>query len=169
MIWSFGGTLLSTFGKVTLINDNFDIPERRGENMVLPFRHGKLFVPKYYDERRMVFGLGIEATSAVALESTIDTLRALLSISTQQTLSQTRSDGTIRTASATVDIPLQIERFGSKVVKCVLEFTLPFPFFRLSTAIADNETTINASPKAMVMPLHIFATAAVPVLLALHI
>lgn len=38
LIWSFGGTLLSTYGRVTLINDYLDLPERRGENMTLPYR-----------------------------------------------------------------------------------------------------------------------------------
>jgi hypothetical protein len=31
----------------------------------------------------------------------------------------------------------------------VVEFVMPRPYFRLSTAIADNTTTINTSPKAM--------------------
>lgn len=149
MIWSFGGTALSTYGKVTLINDSYDMPERRGENQLLPFRHGKRFVEKYFDERILTFGIAINAASATTLESTLDDLRKKLSPRTQQTLSWTREDGTIRTALASVNRPLEVDRSGSKIVLAIIEFVLPFPFFRLSTEIANNETTINANPKAM--------------------
>lgn len=147
--YSFGGTALSTYGTVTLLNDHFDIPERRGENIIIPFRHGTQFVRKYYGERKMTFGFIYRAASMTAMETTIDALHAKLAPLTQQTLSQTREDGSVRTASAAVSAPLQIERETPTVVRFVVEFTLPFPFFRLSTAIADNTTTINANPKAM--------------------
>jgi len=149
MIWSFGGTLLTTYGRITLINDYLDIPERRGENQLIPFRHGKIFVPKYYDERHMVFGIALQAMNAAALETTIDALKAKIAPRTEQTLSNIREDGTIRTVPASVDTPLQIERHGSNKALLTIDFTLAFPFFRLSTAIADNTTTINANPKAM--------------------
>jgi tail protein len=149
MIWSFGGTALTTYGKVTLINDYLDIPERRGENQLIPFRHGKIFVPKYYDERKMVFGIAIQAASALALESTIDALKAKIAPRTEQTLSNIREDGTIRTVPASVETPMQIERYGSNKALLTIEFSLAFPLFRLSTAITDNTTTINANPKAM--------------------
>lgn len=147
--WSFGGTALSTFGRVTVVHDYLDIGNRRGENILIPYRHGRIYVPKYWDERRITIGLGIIGTSASDLESKIDTLHALVSSLTQKTLSQTREDATVRTVLASVDTPMQVERFSAVIAKAVIEFTLPFPFFRLSTEVSTNETTINANPKAM--------------------
>lgn len=147
--WSYDSVPLSTFGKITLIDEDLDIPEKRGNNIVIPFRHGTSDVIKYYGERKMTFGIAMKAASALLLESNIDTLKALISSRSSKTLSQTREDTSVRTIQAKVETPLQIKRESAKFARLVLEFTCPFPFFRLSTAIASNETTINASPKAM--------------------
>lgn len=147
--WSFGGTTLSSLGKVTLINDYLDVPERRGENQLIPYQHGKVFTKKFYDSRTMTFGMAITAASATALETTFDTMRALFAPLTQQILSNTREDGTIRTANAAVNKPIQVNRITNTLAKVVVEFDLADPIFRLSTAIADNTTVIDASPHAM--------------------
>ena len=147
--WSFGGTDLSTFGKVTLIDNYMDFPPRRGENQVIPFQHGASFVQKFFDQRIITIGITIIGTSASDLETKIDTLMGLLAPRTEQVLSQTREDATVRTANASVDDSIATQRFSDKLAKCVINFTLSSPFFRLSTAISDNTTTINANPKAM--------------------
>lgn len=147
--WTFGGTALTTFGKVTLINDYLDMPARRGNDIDLPFTDGGQFVNKFYGARTLTFGVAINVADAATLESTLDTLRKLLAVRTQQTLSMTLQDSTVRTISASVNKPLQINRIGAKLAKCMIEFVCPFPFWRLSTAISSNTTTINANPKAM--------------------
>jgi len=147
--WTYGGTALTTFGKVTVINDYLDLPARRGENITVPFRHGRLFVRKYYDERLLTFGIVVTAASATALETTFDTMRKLFAVGTQQVLACTLEDATVRNANATVNIPMEVERVTNTIARVIVEFALPEPFFRLSTAIADNTTTINANPKAM--------------------
>lgn len=151
MIWTFAGTNLEDFGRVTLINEYLDLPDRRGDNQMIPFRHGTRFVEKYYDQRHMLFGIAIQAASAQALEEALDDLRALLSPRIEQTLSNTREDGSVRTAQASVDAPFQLQRFGSNKAKLVIDFTLTSPFFRGSSAIADNTTTIDDSPKEMIV------------------
>lgn len=148
--WIFGGTALSSFGKVTLINDYLDFVERRGENIIVPYQHGRVFVEKYFDERKLSFGIAVVGTSASDLETKMDTMRALFAPRTQQTLAMTREDTTVRNAQATVDKALGVERLSDKIARVVVDFTMPSPFFRLSTAIADNTTTINANPTAMV-------------------
>jgi hypothetical protein len=147
--WSYGGTTLATYGKVTKIDEYINVPERRGENILIPFRHGKTFAQKFYDERVIVFAIVINAASAIALESTVDSLKAKLSPVTLQTLSHTMADGTIRTIPAIVDNVFEVERIANWLAKYVITFSCPSPIFRLSTAIADNTTTINTSPKAM--------------------
>lgn len=147
--WMFAGYDLSSFGRVTLIDDYLDLPERRGGNQVVPYRHGSIFVKKYYDERILPFGITVFADTMSAMESILETLRGILSVRTEQTLSMILEDGTVRTVQACVDKQMQVVRPAPNVARIVIEFTLTKPYFRLSTIIADNETTIDASPKAM--------------------
>lgn len=149
--WSFDGVDLSTFGVITLFDDYLDLPDKRGNNQVIPFRNGARFVEKYYDERTLQMGMTITAATPALLETALGNLRALLSQRTEQVLSQTLADTTIRTVLASVNKKLQINRPTPWTAKLVIEFDLSYPFFRLSTEIASNETTINASPKAMVV------------------
>lgn len=147
--WTYGATALTTFGKVLKINDYLDMPARRGDDVLLPFRHGKTFVQKYYDSRTLVFGMAYPASSATVLETTMDTARKLFSLRTQQTLAMTMEDATVRNISAIVNRPLEIDRKSPTIVFFIVEFVCPFPFWRLSTVIADNTTTINVNPKSM--------------------
>lgn len=147
--WTFGGTALTSFGKVTLINSYLDMPTRRGQNQVIPFRHGSIYTPKYYSERSLMFGIAITAATSAALEATFDNMRKLFAVNSTQVLAMTMEDSTVRNAYATVDGEIQPSRVTGTFARVVVSFTLPSPFFRLSTAIADNTTTINASPKAM--------------------
>jgi phage-related protein len=147
---TYGATDLSTFGNITVLDDLYDLPERRGDNKVIPFRHGTSFSAKFYQERTLSVGMAILGTSLSDLESKLNTLRGLFSDPLPQTLSVTYEDATTKTAQVTVDRSLEIQRTQS-LARIVVEFTLCEPFFRLSTLIADNTTAINASPKAMVV------------------
>lgn len=146
--FTLSGTDLSTLGKITVINGYLDMPEKRGGNKTLPFRSGKIHVDKYYDEREISLGIAVTENTLAALETKMDTIRALLGSPAQKTLSVAFQDGTTKTALVTVDKPLQVEK-NQTMARIVVDFTMAEPFFRLSTAIADNTTTINASPKAM--------------------
>ena len=149
-VWTFGGTALTTYGKVNHFNDNYDLPMRRGSDIILPYQPGQMFVPKQFDSRKLLFTIKYQGASYSALETNNDSLKQLLAVRTEQTLSQTREDATVRTIQATVNRPLQIDLSnGNKTAFYVIEFVCAFPYFRLSTAIADNTTTINANPKAM--------------------
>lgn len=147
--WTYGGTALTSFGKVTLINDYLDVPARRGENQLIPFRHGKKFVSKYYDERTLTFGIAITAATATALETTFDNMKKLFAVRAEQVLAQTMEDTTVRNVYASVAQSIQPIRITNTLAKVVIVFSLSSPIFRLSTAISDNTTTINANPKAM--------------------
>ncbi len=149
--WTYGGTALTSFGKVTLINDYLDTAQRRGDNQLVPFRHGNVYVEKYYGERSLTFGMVITAATATALETTFDNMRKLFAVRTEQVLAQTMEDATVRNIYATVNSPMQVQRITSTIARVVVEFVAAKPFFRLSTAIADNTTTIDADPKAMVV------------------
>ncbi len=149
LTWTFGGTDLTTFGKILQIDGWGDIPERRGSDQVIPFDDGEMHAGKYYDKRLLDFYMSLTTSSASDMDSKLDTLRQLISLRTQQTLSVTREDGKVMTTQAIVNSRLQINRITNTLLKYVIPFSLPTPYFRLSTAISDNTTTINTSPKAM--------------------
>ena len=149
--WTFGGTALTSFGKVTLLNDYLDTVEKRGDNITIAFRHGAEFVEKYYGERNMTFGIAITAATATALETVFDNMRKLFSVRTQQVLAMTMEDSTVRNINASVGRIMEVSRLTGTLAKVVISFSMPRPFWRLSTAIADNTTTIDANPKAMVV------------------
>jgi hypothetical protein len=141
--WAYAGTALTTYGRVTVVNDYLDIPERRGENQALPFRHGRRHVEKYYDERKITIGIAINTASATVLESTIDALKKQLGVRAQQTLAQTMEDSSVRNASAAVDKPIEIDRLNDRFAKAVIEFTLADPIFR-GTSQINNAGTASA-------------------------
>lgn len=147
--YKFGGTSLTSFGKVTLINDNLDIADRRGENITIPFRHGATFAQKYYGERSITFGIAMTAATATAMEALFDTLRALIAPRTEQVLEMTLEDSSVRNISASVNRPLNVNRITNTLARVTIQFDCSFPFWRLSTAIADNTVAIDASPHAM--------------------
>jgi predicted phage tail component-like protein len=145
--FNYGGTELTSFGRVTLMDDYLDMPEKRGGNITIPYRHGTSFATKYYNERVITLGLAIIDTSATDLETSMDTLRSLLSL--PRTLTMTLSSGEIRTIIASVDKPIQFQRFSTLIGKVVIEFVCARPYWRGNALIADNTTTIDASPKTL--------------------
>ncbi len=145
--WTFAGSALTSFGRVTLMDDYIDTASRRGSNVMIPYQDGATFVQKYYEERKITLGLAINAASAAVLESTLDSLKKLCAVRTQQTLSQTMEDTTIRTTSATVDNPFRIERKKDALAIAELEFTLTQPYFRSNTQ-TNGTITMSAGTVA---------------------
>jgi hypothetical protein len=142
--WTYGNTTLATYGKVVVINDYLSSPARRGNNMVIPFHHGSIFVKKFYDERIMTFGIAVTAASLTALEAVFDAMRAKFAPLTEQVLKATMTDATVREANAIVNGAIQVEPITSTFAKVVVEFSLARPFFRSDTAIASTVATIDA-------------------------
>lgn len=147
--WKIGTTEFSTLGYVTLINDYMDFADHRGTNYTIPHRHGSVFVEKFFNERKITFGIVVVETDATNLETLMDTLRSTLAVRTQQTLEMTMNDASKRVISVSVDESLQGERVSDKIYKTVVSFMAAFPFWRSDTPIADNTVTIDASPHAM--------------------
>jgi hypothetical protein len=76
--WSFRDISLDTIGIVTLVSDSFKMPARRGGNILIPQRHGRIYVPKKYDQRSLSLGLEINEASIEELEAAIDEAKKLL-------------------------------------------------------------------------------------------
>ena len=147
--WKFGNYDLSSFGVITLMDDYLDIPDTRGSNQVIPYQHGEVFVQKYFDARTLQFGITIAGATIPIMEGLLEEFKKLIAPRTQQTLTQILADGTSRTALAIAERAMSTSRPAPNVTKLTLELSLAKPFFRNSTVITDNTTTINASPKAM--------------------
>ncbi len=146
--FTIGGTALTTYGKV-LQAGYLDTPQRRGENVIIPFAHGRIFSQKYYDERTIAFEMSLPATTPTTLESTVDALKTKLAVMTELTLAMTMEDATIRNISVSLDDVITPQRQTPRTIQYTMLFKAASAFWRLSTAIADNTTTINANPKAM--------------------
>jgi hypothetical protein len=149
--FEFNSVALSTYGKVTMINDYLEFLDARGENKVIPYRHGAIFSTKYFGERTITFGIAMTAASATALETLFDTMRAAFAVRTQQVLKCTLEDTSIRNANATVNKPIQVNRITNTFARVVVEFDLADPIFRGDTAIPDNTTTIDTDPHNFVV------------------
>jgi phage-related protein len=144
--WSYRGTDLETLGIVTLVSDSLKMPERRGENMLIPNREGRLFVEKEFEQRSMTLGLEVAKDSIAELEAAMDVVKTLFGKRTLGTLTQTLEDLSVRTCQAEYTGDLNLSRISPVSVRMALDFTMPDPFFRSTTLISDTQT-INASPK----------------------
>lgn len=144
--WSYRGTSLSSLGIVTLVSDSLKLPERRGENVLIPFQDGRAFTEKKFEQRTMSLGLEIVEDSLTALESKMDTVKALFGKRSLGALAQTLEDTSVRTLQAEYRGDLNPIRISPVSVKMILEFIAPDPLFRGAT-LFTNTTVINASPK----------------------
>jgi len=144
--WSFGGVDLDTLGIVTLVSDSLKLPEKRGENMLIPFREGRVWVEKEFDQRNMTLGLEVATDSIAELESRMDVVKALFGRRSLQSLSQTLEDLSVRSCYAEYTGDLSLTRISPVSVRMALDFAMPEPFFR-SNVLTSDEQTIDASPK----------------------
>jgi hypothetical protein len=143
-MWTFGGSRLDTFGAVTLLDAYLDLPPKRGDNILIPLSHGAKWVPKFFDQRVVSFGMEIIGKTIPDLESKMDSLKALLGIRTQGVL---LNEATSRQALAEVVEVLGLGRNPDPLVaKIVIDFLLADPFFR-DLAKTTKLFTIDASPK----------------------
>lgn len=128
--WSFDGVRLDSFGIVTELDSYLDMPSKRGDDVLIPMRHGKLWVPKYFDSRVVSFGIEIPSGGILELEATIDSLKTLVGSRTQKVLMNSAFAGGPRSALAEVVNQLGVTRDPDPLVaKVVLDFNLAYPFF----------------------------------------
>lgn len=143
--WKFAGTLLSDFGDVTVVDDPYDIPKRRGENITIPFAHGRKRAKKYYDERVITFGITISGDTIGAVDAKFHQLKALLSSMDTQELYRETEGGQAQIAQAEIVDSLQPSGLGPLAVKTTVSFLLANPFFRAEESYQDD-VVVDASP-----------------------
>ena len=144
--WTYNGTALTSFGRVTLLDDYLDTADRRGDNVVIPFRDGAIHTEKSYDQRRIMFGIAVIAASATALETSIDAMRKLFSARTQKTLAMTMEDASVRNILASVDKSIKPVRRSDKIAEVTVEFTATSPYWRSSVLYEVTSDAIDGTP-----------------------
>jgi len=146
-LWVYNGVNLSDYGTITRIDDPFNLPETRGENMTIPFTHGTFDVEKFYTSRKVAFEIAKLHASIAALETAFDAMRKNFAARGQKLLVGTLDNGSVRQAYARVENILDVERgVGGRFARFIVEFTLAEPFFRSDT-LSSQTITIDASPK----------------------
>jgi phage-related protein len=144
--WTFDGVRLSDFGVVTELDSYLDLPPKRSDNVLIPMRHGKVFVPKYYDSRVLSFGVEMIAGNIPELEDLFDGLKALIGTRAQKVLMNSDINGTSRSSLAEVVSQLGVTRDPDPLVaKVVIDFLLSDPFFR-GSVISHQTATMDANP-----------------------
>ncbi len=91
--WSVNGTILNTLAyNIETLSGREGIPPRRGSNVVIPYKPGRLWVPKLEDERPLTLAMwvrdadvnGVQAATATArraqLRDNIETLKNLFGV-----------------------------------------------------------------------------------------
>jgi phage-related protein len=142
--WSFRGTALDELGIVTVVSDSLKMPNRRGENMTIPFRNGRILTNKYFDQRVMTLGLEVFGSSLQELEENADVIKALLGTGVGL-LEQTLENGQVRNAIAEYRADTNFTRVSPISGKMLLDFVLPDPFF-YSDTLTDVDYVIDESP-----------------------
>lgn len=144
--WSFRGTALDDLGIVTMVSDSLMMPEKRGDNILIPFQDGRLHVTKFFEQRSMAIGLEIVEETRAALESKMDTVKALFGSRSLGSLVQTLEDLSVRSLQVEYAGSLDLTPVSPVSVKMVLEFIAPDPYFRGSTLLSEIQV-IDANPK----------------------
>jgi len=144
MEWIFGTTNLSELGYLIVLEDYLNAPEKRGDNIFIPYRHGRIYTKKFYDERVMSFGLTVHETTLESVENTLDTLK-MLAGNGQQTLTAYMNNGSIRNAQAEIVNDFGVTRPAPLVAKVTIDFLIAGAFMRSATQETNN-IVIDAAP-----------------------
>ena len=152
--WTFGGVQLEDFGVITLLDDHLDIAEKRGDDILVPLIDGRTFARKYFEQRAMMFGIVVYRDSIALLEDVLDEMKSLFGKRTQQTLSGTFWDGTVRSASAEVIGNLGLTRPRPSAALMTVNFRLTEPFMRstimaprLAVSLTSNQISFDNATK----------------------
>jgi hypothetical protein len=143
--WSFNSQDLNVDGKyMTDVLDGYDLPPVRGENILIPFKTGKLHTQKYFDERIITFGMAILGTDFVDLQTNIDAMLGVLGTRVQSLLSHTMPNGSVRQTYAEVVDSIKLKYQNDQCALATIEFLLSDPIFR-DTSLYSVEATIDST------------------------
>lgn len=146
--WKVNGTTLNTFAfNIETLSGRDNIPPRRGDNIIIPYRPGRLWVEKQPDERPLTLAMwvkdsdadGVRASTSTArrakLRDNIETLKNLFGVyDTLLSLERKMRLGSgLTTRTAQVEcvgmLPFEWEEQHDWFAKFVVELVMPDPFW----------------------------------------
>ena len=130
-----------------------DMPVKKGDNPLVPYREGRTHVKKYYDQRVISLGMVIAGPTPADFQARMDILKKTFGKQDQKWLKRQMADGTIRQALAEPFGQSKTGAFRFRSIlqdhagRMVVDFKLSEPVFRAPAPTAPTPTQINASPK----------------------
>jgi hypothetical protein len=144
---TYDGVSLTDEGSGIMLNPPADMgtPPIRGEDVVVPFRHGAVPVPKFYGPRSVVLNGFVWGPDRATLWARMDALKKLLSIASlgPRKLSFGWPDGTNRYLLAEAKNALGLSGEHTTFSPVSIEFTCADPFFRDDAAAQEPPLKLN--------------------------
>lgn len=138
---------------ITDLSSAQDMPMKKGDNPQVPFREGRAFVRKLYDQRVISLGLVVAGPTEIDFDARMDLLKLTFGQQSEKILKRQMADNSYRQALAE---PFGQNKSGAfrfrhflqdMAGKMIVDFRLSEPVFRALVATAPAATTIDASPK----------------------
>lgn len=153
--WTLDGQSLYTYAySIRAFGDPDGIPARRGENMTVPHRTGRLATTKVLDERHFTLAVWIDARpplggerSAGQLQANVDALKALVAGTQWHTLTKTMADGTSRQITVEVGSATEIKPQPPWLYILAFDFRAPDGLWEDAVETTHNEVDIDNLPR----------------------
>jgi hypothetical protein len=129
--WTFDGVALNSglTYNIRILSPNEAVPGRRGENLVVPNRDGRIYRAKAMDQRIVSLAMFAAGNSGTALESTLKTLKQLFGIPGERNLVRVMASGGTRTICAEVANIVEFQPISHLAYNAVVEFVCADPYW----------------------------------------
>lgn len=148
--WTFDGVALNsgTTYNIRMLSPSEVVPGRRGENLIVPNRDGRVYRAKAMDQRVISLAMFAAGTSGTALQATLATLMKSMGQPGERTLTRVLANTTSLTIAAEVANIVEFSPASHLMYNAVVEFVCADPFWS-GAAYTVTETDIASSPKNM--------------------
>ena len=148
--WTFDGVALNSAGAyaLRLLSPDEEVPARRGDNLLIPQRHGRVYRAKTFEQRTISLAMWVTGSTPAALQTNLATLQELFGRLGARTLSRTMPDATVRTISAEASQML-LQPQSDKVYAAAVDLLCAAPWWQRTTVATTNQTGIGSSPTSV--------------------
>lgn len=145
--WSYRGTSLQgTNWNIRMLSPNEQAPGRRGDNIVVPNRDGRIYRSKAVEQRMVSLAMFAKGTGGTALATDLNTLKALFGLPGEGTLARRMAGQTADwTIAAEVAAVVDMQPLSHQAYAFVVEFLCADPYWQ-GESYSVTETDIASSP-----------------------
>jgi hypothetical protein len=155
--WEYNSVNLTTLAyKVKALGAPEQIPEKRGENIVVPHKTGRVYVQKFYNERELDLSMFVQSTSvssmtrsATNLLANLDALKKAFGAPGYHILKRKFKTGEVRWTYAEVVDKLEFEGEGPDHYIFVARLRIWDPWWYAESGVTIGPTTITTSPQSI--------------------